>query len=75
MKRDGNRIVLTFDATDALKPTDGNRCGYLHGFTIAGADRKFVWAKAYVRDEKRLWFRRRGIGTGSRPLRLGEQSL
>ena len=52
MKRDGNRIVLTFDATDALKPTDGNRYGYLHGFTIAGADRKFVWAKAYVRDEK-----------------------
>ncbi len=50
MEREGNRIVLTFDATDALRPADGNRYGYLHGFTIAGADRRFVWAQAYVRD-------------------------
>ena len=52
MERDGNRIVLTFDAADALKPSDGNRYGYLHGFSVAGADRRFVWAKAYIRDEK-----------------------
>jgi len=50
MKREGDRIVLTFDAAGALKPADGNRYGYLHGFTIAGADGKFVWAKAYIRD-------------------------
>ena len=52
MERDGNRIVLTFDTADALKPSDGNRYGYLHGFSVAGADRRFVWAKAYIRDEK-----------------------
>jgi len=52
MERDGSRIVLTFDATGALQPADGNRYGYLHGFTVAGADRKFVWAKAYIRDDK-----------------------
>lgn len=52
MERDGSRILLTFDATGALRPADGNRYGYLHGFSVAGADRRFVWAKAYVRDEK-----------------------
>ena len=52
MERDGSRIVLTFDTADALKPSDGNRYGYLHGFSVAGADRRFVWAKAYIRDEK-----------------------
>lgn len=54
MERDGSRIVLTFDATDALQPVDGNRYGYLYGFSIAGADRKFVWAKAYVLDRNRV---------------------
>lgn len=48
MKRDAERLVLTFDATGALRPADGNRYGYLHGFAIAGADGRFVWAKAYV---------------------------
>ena len=52
MERDGSRIVLTFDAAGALRPADGNRYGYLHGFAIAGADRRFVWAKAYVRDDR-----------------------
>lgn len=48
MTRDGDRIVLKFNATGALQPADGNRYGYLHGFAIAGTDRKFVWGKAYV---------------------------
>lgn len=52
MECDGSRIVLTFDAAEALKPSDGNRYGYLHGFSVAGADRRFVWAKAYIRDDK-----------------------
>jgi len=52
MERDGSRIVLTFDAAGALQPVDGNRYGYLRGFSVAGADRKFVWAKAYIRDDK-----------------------
>lgn len=54
MERDGARIVLSFDATGALRPADGNRYGYLHGFTIAGADRRFVWAEAYVRNDGKV---------------------
>lgn len=48
MKRTGSRLELTFDTTGALRPVDGNRYGYLHGFAVAGPDRRFVWAKAYV---------------------------
>lgn len=51
MERDGGRIVLRFDAAGALRPADGNRYGYLHGFAVAGEDRKFVWAQAYVADD------------------------
>lgn len=48
MTREGNRIVLKFASAGALRPADDNRYGYLHGFAIAGADRKFVWGKAYI---------------------------
>ena len=54
MERDGSRCVLTFDTTGALRPADGNRFGYLRGFSIAGADRRFVWARSYVLDENRI---------------------
>lgn len=47
MKIDGNRIVLTFKNT-AGGLTIKNKYGYLQGFTIAGADKKFVWAPAYI---------------------------
>ena len=55
MEHDGNRIILTFGTTDGgLRPADDNRYGYLRGFTIAGADRKFVRAKAWVLDKNRI---------------------
>jgi sialate O-acetylesterase len=45
MKRDGNRIVLTFDHLGGgLEAKDGK----LTGFAIAGKDRKFVWADAVI---------------------------
>jgi sialate O-acetylesterase len=47
MKIDGNRIVLTFDHT-AKGLTVKDKYGYLKGFAIAGADKKFVWAKAVI---------------------------
>ena len=28
-----------------------NRYGYVHGFTMAGVDKKFYWAKAYIEDK------------------------
>lgn len=40
----GNEIVVTFKHADGLQTKDGE----LRGFAIAGADKKFVWAKARI---------------------------
>lgn len=54
-KRDGSRLILTFEVADGgLRPADNNSYGYLRGFTIAGADRKFFRAKAWVLDKNRI---------------------
>lgn len=46
MKKDGKKVVLTFDHVDGgFRPFDVNE---LKGFTIAGSDRKFVNANAKV---------------------------
>ncbi|MDR3309303.1 MAG: TIM barrel protein [Tannerella sp.] len=47
MKIDGNKIILTFEHV-AQGLTARNQYGYLHGFSIAGDDKRFVWAKAYI---------------------------
>jgi sialate O-acetylesterase len=47
----GNKITLDFDHTGSgLKCND--RYGYVKGFSIAGNDRKFHWAKAYIENNK-----------------------
>lgn len=54
MKIDGNRAVLTFDNTDGgLKIGANAQCddAELRGFAVAGADRKFYWAKAKIDGE------------------------
>lgn len=54
MKIDGNRVVLTFDNTDGgLKIGSNAQCdgAELLGFAVAGADRKFYWAKAEIDGE------------------------
>jgi len=46
MKIEGNKIILTFiDTGSGLVAKDG---GELEYFAIAGADKKFVWAKAKI---------------------------
>ena len=45
MKRDGNRIRLSFSHVDGGLAAKG---GDLQGFAIAGEDRKFVWATAVI---------------------------
>lgn len=51
MKKDGQSISLTFDHIGSgLMAKD--RYGYLKGFTIAGADQKFVWAKAEIKGKE-----------------------
>lgn len=45
MKIEGNKIRITF--ASSLSPlVVKSKYGYIEGFTIAGADEKFVWAKA-----------------------------
>jgi len=46
MKADGNSIILSFDHAGGGLVAKGD--GQLKGFSIAGADRKFVWADAKI---------------------------
>jgi len=47
MKIEGNKVIISFD--NIGKGLDvKNKYGYVNGFAIAGADKKFVWAKAYI---------------------------
>lgn len=51
----GDKAVIEFDNVGGgLKICD--HYGYLKGFTIAGADKKFYWAKAYVENNKVVVF-------------------
>jgi sialate O-acetylesterase len=47
MKREGNKIRLRFSHARGLTA----RGGQLQGFSIAGADRKFVWADAVIEGD------------------------
>jgi sialate O-acetylesterase len=47
MKVDGNKIIVSFThAGNGLMTTD--KYGYLKGFEVAGSDRKFYYAKAFI---------------------------
>ena len=46
-KIEGNKIRISFDHVGKGLVTK-DKYGYLKGFTIAGADKKFVWAKAWL---------------------------
>ena len=50
--REGNTIRLSFSDVGSGLAAKGDKYGYLKGFAIAGADRKFVWAKAYIEDDE-----------------------
>lgn len=51
MKIVGDKIIITFDhMADGLEIK--GRYGYLQGFSIAGSDQKFEWAKAYIQGNK-----------------------
>jgi sialate O-acetylesterase len=55
MKKENGKIVLNFSNTGtALMAKD--KYGYLRGFTIAGADQKFTWAKALIEGNKVIVF-------------------
>ncbi|WP_108821091.1 sialate O-acetylesterase [Dysgonomonas sp. Marseille-P4361] len=53
MEKKDNKIIITFDNTEngiIVK----NRYGYIEGFSIAGKDQKFVWAKAKLIDKDKI---------------------
>jgi sialate O-acetylesterase len=53
MKTEGRHAVLSFDhiGSGLMCP---DKYGYLKGFTIAGSDRVFHWAKAHIRGDQ-VW--------------------
>ncbi|TAE60600.1 MAG: 9-O-acetylesterase [Bacteroidetes bacterium] len=52
MQVQGSKIVLEFDNVGSGLIAQRDRYGYLKGFSIAGADRRFVWAKAEIQGNK-----------------------
>jgi sialate O-acetylesterase len=49
MKIKGNQAILKFDHADCGLEARG---GDLKGFAICGPDKKFVWAKAEIKDDQ-----------------------
>ena len=50
MEIEGHRIMLSFSTFGSMLKIEGN--GELKYFSIAGSDRKFVWAKAKIENDK-----------------------
>ncbi|MEI2274320.1 9-O-acetylesterase [Sphingobacterium sp. ML3W] len=46
-----NKLVISFDATGGGLVVN-NKYGYVEGFALAGADKKFVWARAHIEGNK-----------------------
>lgn len=57
MQKEGNKVVLSFTNTGkGLTTKEKNKYRYVNGFAIAGEDRKFVWAQAYISGDKVIVF-------------------
>lgn len=56
MKLAHGKIILSFDNVGKGLLAKDSKYGYLNGFCIAGDDRKFVWAKAYIEGDKVVVF-------------------
>lgn len=51
MNIESNKIIIDFDNIDGGLQVN-NKYGYIEGFAIAGADKKYEWAKAYLEGDK-----------------------
>ncbi|WP_313157007.1 sialate O-acetylesterase [Sphingobacterium multivorum] len=49
--REGNKLIISFDATGGELVVN-NKYGYVEGFSLAGADKKFVWARAHIEGNR-----------------------
>lgn len=55
MEINGNKITIRFSNTGSgLLTKEKNKYGYLYGFSVAGTDKKFVWAKAFIQGNNVL---------------------
>jgi sialate O-acetylesterase len=52
MKVEGNKIICSFSGAGGGLTAAKDKYGYLKGFSIAGSDQKFTWAKAYIDGDK-----------------------
>lgn len=53
MEKDGNKLVLSFsNIGDGLTTQDNSKYGYVKGFAVAGENKIFYWAQAYISDNK-----------------------
>lgn len=53
MEKDGNKLVLSFsNIGDGLTTQNNSKYGYIKGFAVAGDDKEFYWAQAYISDNK-----------------------
>jgi sialate O-acetylesterase len=50
MRKDGNKIILSYTHTGSGLWTK-DKYGYVRGFEVAGADRKFYYAKAFLEGD------------------------
>jgi len=54
---DRNKVIIKFSNTGTgLSTREKNKYGYVYGFSIAGEDKKFVWAKAYIKGDTVIVF-------------------
>lgn len=51
MEVDGDKAIISFNNI-GKRLNSTSKYGYIEGFAIAGADNKFVWAKAYIEGDK-----------------------
>lgn len=47
----GNKVTIEYDNI-AQGLVVNNKYGYIEGFAVAGADKKFVWAQAFLDGDK-----------------------
>lgn len=53
IEKDGNKLVLSFSSIgDGLNTRNNSKYGYVKGFAVAGDDKEFYWAQAYISDDR-----------------------
>lgn len=53
--KDG-KAIISFDHVGSGLVSKGNRYGYVNGFAVAGEDKVFRWAKAFIQGDKVVVF-------------------